>query len=269
MMTSRRYETQENLGSTNQEQHFREISEAYVRSRRQNIATRRYHQYWDDRLHALIDSKFGRNARYLDPMCGAGLFLDNPLSLFDEVLVCDISDEMLGYILPEVSSRLAYCEKQDVRQLTFPSNYVDIVLIRGGLHHVANFLPHALAELYRVLKPGGQFIFSEPVDTGYVVRLVRRLMYTRSSVFEPEDERGLTLEEIRRLTAEAGFTRLFYEPFTHFAYALIGNTDFFNPLPWLRSATLVNACIRFDDLSRKVPLWNRLCWIGNFSCYKP
>lgn len=252
-----------------QEVHFREIADNYVRSRREYPATRAYHQYWDRRLHDLIHPRFGRDARYLDPMCGAGLFLETPISRFDDVLACDLSDEMLDYVLPEVRARLAFCDKADVRALPFEDNAVDIILIRGGLHHVANHLQPVVAELFRVLKPGGQFIFSEPVNTSPPVTLVRHLMYTKTRIFDADEERGLTVPELRGLMTRTGFENFYYEPFTHLAYCIIGNTDFLPVFSGIRHPALIQAMIGFDEVSRKIPLWNQLCWIGNFSCFKP
>jgi ubiquinone/menaquinone biosynthesis C-methylase UbiE len=262
-------EPKESLEHTRQESHFRDIADAYVNSRRNIPATAAYHLYWEKLLQAKISSKFGPDARYLDPMCGAGLFLGLPISRFKEVYACDLSAEMLEYILPEDRERLAYCGKQDVRQLEFEDDFFDIILVRGGLHHVANYLDTVVAELYRVLKPGGQFIFSDPINISGPVTLVRTLLYTKTDIFEPDEERGLTLSEVKTLCAKAGFVNLTWEPFGHLAYVVIGNTDFFTLFSGIRHPKVIQALIQFDELSRKIPLWNRLCWIGNFSCMKP
>ncbi len=259
----------DHLQSTAQEAHFKEISDIYVQSRRELPSTKAYHTYWDNRLYELIDPKFGRDAKFIDPMCGAGLFLNTALERFDAVYACDLSPEMMDYILPQDRERLTYCNTHDIRSLPFEDNTFDIVLIRGGLHHVANFLPDTLTEIYRVMKPGGQFIFSEPLNGSLFVNLVRHLLYKYHDIFEDEDERGLTYKEIMQLARETGFTNLTMEPFTHFFYCLIGNTDFFPLCAGIKSKWLIDFMVGFDDISRKIPLWNKLCWIGNYSCFKP
>ncbi len=257
------------LELTRQEEHFRHIADAYVHSRRNIPATAAYHLYWENLLQAKISSQLGPEARYLDPMCGAGLFLELPLNRFNEVYACDLSEEMLDYILPEDRERLTYCAKQDVRQLSFDDNFFDVILVRGGLHHVSNHLDVVIPELFRVLKPGGQFIFSDPVNFSPPVTFVRNLLYTQTTIFEPDEERGLTIEELQSGCVKAGFTNFEWEPFGHIAYAIIGNTDFFKLFAGIRHPKLIQALIQFDEISRKIPLWNQLCWIGNFSCVKP
>ena len=257
------------LEKTRQEEHFRDIADAYVNSRRNIPATAAYHTYWEKLLQAMIADRFGADARYLDPMCGAGLFLSIPLARFKTVYACDLSEEMLDYILPENREKLAYCGKQDVRKLEFEDNFFDIILIRGGLHHVANYLDTVIPELYRVLKPGGQFIFSEPINMSLPVTWVRQALYRFAGCFEDDEERGLTVAEVKSRCGKAGFVDLTWEPFSHLAYTIIGNTDFFTTFSGITNPALIQALINFDEVSRKIPLWNRLCWIGNFSCFKP
>lgn len=262
-------EQQELLEQTRQEEQFLKNAHAYVTSRRDIPATAAYHLYWEKLLQSKISSKFGPEARYLDPMCGAGLFLKLPLERFNQVYACDLSEDMLNYVLPEDRERLAYFGKQDVRKLDFEDNFFDIILIRGGLHHVSNYLDMVVPELYRVLKPGGQFIFSDPINESLPVRLVRTFLYTKTTTFEPDEERGLTVKEVRGLCDKAGFVDFEWEFVGHLAYIMIGNTDFFRWFAGIRNPRLIEALIQFDEVSRKIPLWNRLCWIGNFSCFKP
>ena len=54
---------------------------------------------------------------------------------------------------------------QDLERLTFQSAAFDVVITSEVLEHVAD-LDRALAEIGRVLKPGGLHIFTVPVDDG-------------------------------------------------------------------------------------------------------
>jgi SAM-dependent methyltransferase len=61
----------------------------------------------------------------------------------------------------------------DAHRLDFPDNYFDVAFGSGILHHL--YLPRALAELRRVLKPDGLALFGEPLDNNPVGRVVRHL----------------------------------------------------------------------------------------------
>ncbi|GIX03941.1 MAG: hypothetical protein KatS3mg113_0947 [Planctomycetaceae bacterium] len=59
----------------------------------------------------------------------------------------------------------------DCQQLGWPDNYLDAVIIQGGLHHLPDLnqsLPAVCAELTRVLKPGGLFFLVEPWLTPFL-----------------------------------------------------------------------------------------------------
>lgn len=60
----------------------------------------------------------------------------------------------------------------DAHKLDFPDDHFDVVFGWGILHHLD--LGLALAEIRRVLRPDGIFMFSEPLDNNPVGRLVRR-----------------------------------------------------------------------------------------------
>src|SRR6266581_1635280 len=61
--------------------------------------------------------------------------------------------------------------------------FFDAVFITGGLHHVHPNVAGAMAEIHRILKPGGWLCFYEP-HTGSMADLVRRLWYRVDHLFE-------------------------------------------------------------------------------------
>jgi ubiquinone/menaquinone biosynthesis C-methylase UbiE len=63
----------------------------------------------------------------------------------------------------------------DGKQLPFPDNYFDIVHECAVLHHISGY-QEAIAEIARVLKPGGLLLMKESVDNDPIFRLLRRVL---------------------------------------------------------------------------------------------
>lgn len=106
--------------------------------------------------------------RVLDVATGAGQFI--------EVLTTQLPDyaEIIGVDSAErpLAAARAACTQPNLRfllmrteQLEFPDASFDTVCISNSLHHLAA-RPQALAEMGRVLKPGGHFILSEMYRDG-------------------------------------------------------------------------------------------------------
>lgn len=61
----------------------------------------------------------------------------------------------------------------DANQLDFPDNSFDVVFGGGILHHIE--FERALAEVRRVLRPGGLMLFEEPLNINPVGKIVRQM----------------------------------------------------------------------------------------------
>lgn len=92
----------------------------------------------------------------------------------------------------------------DAHRLAFPDASLDVVYGVAILHHLD--LDRALAEIERVLRPGGLFVFAEPLDNNPVGRLVRLL----TPAARTEDERPFRYAQLDRLRRQFG-CRLHYE----------------------------------------------------------
>jgi ubiquinone/menaquinone biosynthesis C-methylase UbiE len=114
--------------------------------------------------------------------CGTGFFTLNLklAGVIDEAHVTDLSPGMvevarrnakaLGF---EIEGRVA-----DAERLPYDDNSFDIVIGHAVLHHIPD-LDRCFAEILRVLKPGGRFVFAgEPTRHGdYVARRLSRLTW--------------------------------------------------------------------------------------------
>lgn len=82
------------------------------------------------------------------------------------ITICDINSSMLevgkeraGRLLPQAGDLFSWAQG-DAEQLQFESNSFDVYTIAFGIRNVTH-VDKALAEAYRVLKPGGRFMCLE------------------------------------------------------------------------------------------------------------
>ncbi|MDA7950235.1 MAG: methyltransferase domain-containing protein [Pirellulaceae bacterium] len=83
--------------------------------------------------------------------------------------------------------------QMDAQSLDFPENSFDVVFGSAILHHVD--LEATCQEIVRVLRPGGNFVFYEPLDINPVARVVRALTPRARTV----DERPFRFADLRLL----------------------------------------------------------------------
>lgn len=194
--------------------------------------------------HNLISKKA------LDYGCGRGELSRRLASWGASVYGIDISPALVTLARDkrqqEVSdSRNPFFVIGDAHQLPFPNDSFDYVFGSGILHHLN--IPQAYREIHRVLKPGGEAWFVEPLSKHPILRVIRRLTpNARSSMEAP-----LTFDDIRLATQwfaevehteeflvsvalgvlgfiSAGTQRIFLRPFKRFDRFL------FRHIPWTR-----------------------------------
>lgn len=77
---------------------------------------------------------------------------------------------------------------QDIMNLTFEESSFDLIMSFDVIEHVPDFL-RALSEAYRVLRPGGTFLFTVPIDLSSKISHRRARVRVEGSVehiLEPE-----------------------------------------------------------------------------------
>ena len=124
------------------------------------------------------------NAQILDYGCGIGNSLRKVIEFNPEKIVgIDISEVSIQKArkISDTNSKIELfvdnCEKTK-----FQDNSFDIVYGTGILHHLN--LEICLDEIQRILRPGGKFLFIEPLGTNPLINLYRKLTPNSRSVDE-------------------------------------------------------------------------------------
>lgn len=165
----------------------------------------RYEAHYDDPTSQLYRRRFifapmfagidFRGARIVEAMCGSGPTTGFLLSQGADVTGLDVSDSAIA----SFEKRWPAC--QSVRASVFdselPAESFDGVVIQAGLHHLHPRLDDAIDEVYRLLKPGGFFCFSEP-HAGSLFDGARNLWYRRDRGIFAENEASVDLAAMQR-----------------------------------------------------------------------
>ena len=119
------------------------------------------------RLRGLGAEKWPRDARVLELFCGRGNGMVALEGLgFTTLRGVDLSPRLVGLYRGR-----GRCSAGDCRAMPFQPASHDVAIVQGGLHHLPDLaadLPVVLAEVRRVLTPGGLFVVVEPWLTPFL-----------------------------------------------------------------------------------------------------
>jgi ubiquinone/menaquinone biosynthesis C-methylase UbiE len=119
------------------------------------------------RLRGFGVERWNRDLQVVEIFCGRGSGLEAWRRLgFQRLEGVDISETLLSRYTGAAQLYVGDC-----RRLQFPDASRDVVCVQGGMHHLP-VLPEDLratvAEVWRVLRPGGRFIVVEPWGTPFL-----------------------------------------------------------------------------------------------------
>ncbi len=149
-----------------------------------------------------------RGKSLLDLGCGAG---ENSVYFASKGARCVAADYSPGMV--EVALKLA--EANGVRvegqvtnamDMNFPDNTFDIVYASNLLHHIPD-PTLTIREAHRVLRPGGQFCFWDPLQHNPLINVYRRM----ATAVRTEDETPLNIELVNFIKSQ--FSQTCYDTF--------------------------------------------------------
>jgi len=211
--------------------------------------SRTYHEWLARKLICEIPE----HSLILDNGCGQGILFD--LLADDKLWGIDISIDMI-HLARKKSAHVLVGNSQN---LPYPSEYFDVVITRGVLHHLPN-VEKGIKEINRVLKSNGIALSFDP-NRALLNYLIRFLAFKKSSRFS-EEHKNPSSRETKKLYQKY-FDEVTLTYFGYLAYPLFGFPDFFDfPKHFPFLGKLVKPLIKLDELLSTIPIIRSQSW-GN------
>jgi len=153
----------------------------------------------------LIDAaRLTRESRALEVGCGPGHVTNMMADTGAKVTGVDLAPGMVQVAI-ELYPHIEFKEA-NVEHLPFDAETFDVVLINFAIHHFAR-PEQACAEIRRVLKPGGRFVFAGPIEQFAFGAFIEGLTthHTMAALPHGPIYLGATQEDYEHLVQEAGF----------------------------------------------------------------
>lgn len=228
----------------------RELASEYVK-RRASAGSRLFDAHWNEEALRCL-APYAHDAA-LDCCCGDGILLPDLCAAYRQVTGLDISEDMLAMARERVGASPCTLVLGDAEHLPFPDNHFDAVTFRGAFHHVGD--PAAcLAEVRRVLRPGGAVVFFEPNADPLLWRAFRKFYYAVSPRFT-DTHKQYRRGELCALITRAGLRPAVVKTAFYLAYPFAGLLDhfpFFTRIPC--HTALTRFLLRVDRVLARLPL---------------
>jgi SAM-dependent methyltransferase len=159
----------------------------------------------------MLSSHLKPGMTILELGCGTGYFTRELKHSGAEIVAIDISPELLEIAKAESSAPNVRYEIQNACALTYPDGIFDSVVGSSILHHLE--IEEALAEVYRVLKPGGTIYFTEPNMLNPQIAIQKNVPWVKRRLGDSPNETAFFRWPLRRLLEETGYRDVHVDPF--------------------------------------------------------
>lgn len=240
-------ETQNTEEVARQQTHYNNIAQVYVA----NLGyphTKEYLAYLDRCLFDVMGTECLGDMAEL--CCGHGEAIELLKGQYRRAFGVDISPAMLRVAADRHRDKPCALLQADVTRLPLADACVDAVVMLGGIHHVPDRVG-LYSEVFRILRPGGRFIWREPVNDFLVWRWLRAIVYRVSPTLDHLTEAPLRFGDTRADLSRAGLKLADWRPAGFIGFCLFMNSDvmvfnrLFRFVPGIRAIT--RAFARADD----------------------
>ena len=203
-----------------QQQHYDRIAGVYL----DNLTyphTQEYMSFLDDVFKAICPRGLGSMAEIC---CGAGEGFTLLSGRYESGIGVDVSRVMLEAARGHHPDPRVLFVQGDATAIPLADDAVDSVVMLGGIHHV-NERAALFAQVRRILKPGGVFLWREPVDDFFLWRWLRALVYRLSPTLDAATEHPIRKADTLLHLERAGLMPETWRTAGFLGYCFLMNSD--------------------------------------------
>jgi len=236
-----------------QREHYDRVAAAYMA----NLGyahTIEYNRYIDSALTSAIPA--GSLGAVAEICCGRGEAFRFLGDRVERGVGLDVSLNMLRAARADLPPDRYLFVQGDATSMPLRGGSFDYVFMFGGIHHV-NDRQRLFSEVFRILKPGGQFVWREPVSDFFLWRWLRGAIYRLSPALDFDTERPLRHRETWPVLENVGFEPKTWRTCGFVGFCLFMNSDIlvfnrlFRFMP--RIQEIVRFSTRLDELIVRLP----------------
>ena len=190
----------------------------------------------------MLSSHLKPGMTVLELGCGTGSFTRELARSGAEVFAIDVSPELLEMAKADCSAPNVQYQIQNAYALTYSEGTFDSVVGSSVLHHLE--IEAALRKIYRVLKPRGTILLTEPNMLNPQIAIQKNVLWIKRKLGDSPDETAFFRWPLRRLLEQIGYRDVRIDPF-----------DFLHPRTPVPLIGRVNTLGRFLE---KVPVISEL-----------
>jgi len=194
------------------------------------------------RRASLLASGIGPQMQVLEIGCGTGDLTQVLLRQTSQLTAVDISPEFVEIVKERYRDTGIVVKTSDVSHLPFNDHTFDFVTGNSVLHHLE--INPALAEIRRVLKPGGMMAFAEPNMLNPHIAIQKNIRWIKRVLGDSPDETAFIRWKLKKNIILAGFRNIVVRPFD-FLYP-------WTPSPFIRPVDHLGSFIEKTPLIREI-----------------
>ena len=193
---------------------------------------------WQRRIEMFKIFIGNENKKVLEVGCGTGLFTKEIAETKNKIIAIDISPELLDIARKKIQKNNLTFLLSNACKTEFSENTFDFIIGSSVLHHLN--VDSALKEFYRILKPRGKIMFTEPNMLNPQIAIQKNISYIKKMAGDSPDETAFIKWKIKNKLKNEGFDNISVNAF-----------DFLHPfIP----ASIIKSVQPFFNFCEKLPL---------------
>ena len=165
---------------------------------------------WQRRVNLFCSFLGNNDKNVLEIGCGTGLFTAELVKTRNKITAIDISPNLISIAQQRIGNKALFF-LLNAYDTNFPNNFFDFVIGSSVLHHLD--VDFAIKEFYRILKPNGGFMFTEPNMLNPQIFLQKNIPFIKKMAGDSPDETAFIRWFLSRKLLHAGFNDVAVTPF--------------------------------------------------------